>query len=155
MGWQLLSVLPLGVMMVTDIRSRTVSSWWLLLFAILLWVPCIVVDGWRVFLTKALLNLLMIAFVGLALWGYSLVRRKKLLAMLGLGDILFFLSLAPCFEMKAYLCFLIGSCLLALAVWPVFRKRQPALTGIPLVAVSGLLFVAVLLGRLVSGSYGY
>ena len=154
MGWQMLSILPLGVMMVSDIRSRSVSSWWLLAFTLVLWVACALADGWRVFLSRVIVNSILAAMIGLALWGYSRLRRKKLLAMLGLGDVLFVFAITPCFEMEAYLLFLVASSVLALAVWPVFRKKQAALPGIPFVSVTGLCFVAVLLYRVVISAHG-
>lgn len=137
MSWSLLSVIPLGVLVVSDVRSRTVSSWWLLALGFVLWVNACVAVGLRPFIIQVLGNAVLFLTIGAAVYAYLRVRKKDIRSMLGLGDVLFLVAVLPVFEMIGFLWYLIISCTLALFVWPVCRRLQPNLAGIPLVSVFG------------------
>ena len=149
-----LTFLPLAVMVDSDVRSRTVSAGWLLTFCTILWALLIRVYGMGAFLTCALSNLILLGLLGLALCGYFCFRRKKLSEMMGLGDALFLVAVMPFFEMEPFLYYLITTSILALVVWPFFRKVQPHLVGIPFVSVAGFCWSLILVYRIIWGSYG-
>ena len=144
---RLLSIFPLTVMMVSDARSRTVSSWWLSAFWLVLVVAGVVEDGWRVTLINIVCNLFVLLVIGVSLLAYSKMRKRPLMEMLGIGDVIFLAALTPVFGVE----FLIVSAIVALLSWPLFRKMQPGLTGIPLVTVFGTCFIIVILFRAIYG----
>ena len=90
MRWlSLLLLIPLVILTISDIRSRTVSSWWLLIFGILNLLILGNLDDWESVLSRIVGNLLLLLIIGLTLWAYAKVRHKRLPEMLGLGDVLF------------------------------------------------------------------
>lgn len=148
---RLLSIFPLTVMMVSDARSRTVSSWWLSAFGLGLVVDGLIEEGWRETLINIVCNLVVLLVMGVSLLAYSKMRKRPLMEMLGIGDVIFLAALTPVFGVEVYLWFLIVSAIVALLSWPLFRKMQPGLTGIPLVTVFGACFIIFILFRAVYG----
>ena len=148
---RLLSIFPLSVMIVSDARSRTVSSWWLSAFGLILVVAGVIEEGWRETLINIVCNLFVIWVIGVSLLAYSKMRKRPLMEMLGAGDVIFLAALTPVFGVEVYLRFLIVSSILALLSWPLFRKMQPGLTGIPLVTVFGVCFIIFILFRVIYG----
>ena len=148
---RLLSIFPLTVMMVSDARSRTVSSWWLSAFGLGLVVDGLIEEGWRETLINIVCNLVVLLVMGVSLLAYSKMRKRPLMEMLGIGDVIFLAALMPVFGVDAYLKFLIMSAIVALLSCPLFRKMQPGLTGIPLVTVFGACFIIVILFRAIHG----
>lgn len=148
---RLLSIFPLTVMIVSDARNRTVSSWWLSAFGLVLIVAGVIEGGWRETLINIVCNLFVLLVIGGSLLAYSKMRKRLLMEMLGVGDVIFLAALTPAFGVEVYLRFLIVSAILALLSWPLFRKMQPGLTGIPLVTVFGACFVIFILFRAVYG----
>ncbi len=147
----LLSIFPLSVMMVSDARNRTVSSWWLSAFGLVIVVAGVVEEGWRVALINIVCNFFVLLVMGASLLVYSKIRKRSLMEMLGVGDVIFLAALTPTFRVEWYLRFLIVSAILALLSWPLFRKMQPGLTGIPLVTVFGACFIIFILFRAIYG----
>ena len=148
---RLLSIFPLTVMMVSDARSRTVSSWWLSAFGLGLVVAGLIEEGWRETLINIVCNLVVLLVMGVSLLAYSEMRKRPLMEMLGMGDVIFLAALTPAFGVEVFLRFLIVSAIIALVSWPLFRKMQPGLTGIPLVTVFGTCFVIFILFRAIYG----
>ena len=148
---RLLSIFPLTVMMVSDARSRTVSSWWLSTFGLGLVVAGLIEEGWRETLINIVCNLVVLLVMGVSLLAYSKMRKRPLMEMLGAGDVIFLAALTSAFGVEAYLRFLIVSAIIALLSWPLFRKVQSGLTGIPLVTVFGVCFVIFILFRAIYG----
>ncbi len=138
-------------MIVSDARNRTVSSWWLSAFGLVLIVAGVIEGGWRETLINIVCNLFVLLVIGGSLLAYSKMRKRLLMEMLGVGDVIFLAALTPAFGVEVYLRFLIVSAILALLSWPLFRKMQPGLTGIPLVTVFGACFVIFILFRAVYG----
>jgi Flp pilus assembly protein protease CpaA len=150
---RLLSIFPLTVMMVSDARSRTVSSWWLSAFGLVLVVAGVVEEGWRVTLINIVCNLFVLLVIGVSLLAYSKMRKRPLMEMLGIGDVIFLAVLTSAFGVEVYLRFLIVSAILALLSCPLFRRMQPVLTGIPLVTVFGVCFIIFILFRVFYGAW--
>ena len=148
---RLLSIFPLTVMMISDARSRMVSSWWLSAFWLILVVAGVVEGGWRETLINIVCNLIVLLVIGVSLLAYSKMRKRSLMEMLGAGDVIFLAALMPAFGVEVYLRFLIVSSILALQSWPLFRRMQPGLTGIPLITVFGVCFVIFILFRAIYG----
>ena len=73
---RLLSIFPLTVMMVSDARSRTVSSWWLSAFGLILVVASVVEGGWRETLVNIMCNLFVLLAIGVSLLAYSKMRKR-------------------------------------------------------------------------------
>ena len=148
---RLLSIFPLTVMMVSDARNRTVSSWWLSAFGVTLVVAGVIDGGWRETLINIVCNLFVLLVIGVSLLAYSKMRKRPLMEMLGAGDVIFLAALTSAFGVEVYLRFLIVSSILALLSWPLFRRMQPGLTGIPLITVFGACFVIFILFRAIYG----
>jgi len=148
---RLLSIFPLTVMMVSDARNRTVSSWWLSAFGLILVVAGLIEKGWRETLINIVCNLFVLLVIGVSLLAYSKMRKRPLMEMLGAGDVIFLAALTSAFGVGEYLRFLIVSAIIALLSWPLFRKVQPDLTGIPLVTVFGVFFIIFILFRVLYG----
>lgn len=143
--WLSLSLLiPLSILTISDIRSRTVSSWWLLTFGILNLIFMGITEGWKCVAIRTFGNLLLILIVGLTLLAYAKVRHKRLLEMLGLGDVLFLVVVSPAFGWAEYLKYIVASSLVGILLWPLFRLVQPLKTGVPLVSVLALGYIVAL-----------
>lgn len=137
----ILLVIPLVVLMISDIRSRTVSSWWLLTFGILNAVFLVLLDGWRCVILRIAVNLLLLLLVGFSLWGYSKIRHKRLPELLGMGDVIFLYELSPVFGWSYYMKFIVVSSLAGILIWPLFRKYQALKTGVPMVSVMAFVYL--------------
>lgn len=136
----ILLVIPLVVLVISDIRSRTVSSWWLLTFGILNLIFLGLLDGWKCVVNRIVGNLLLLLLIGSFIWVYSKVRHKRLPELLGLGDVLFLVVLLPAFGWMEYMKYIVASSLVGILLWPLFRIVQPLKRGIPMVSVLALLY---------------
>ena len=63
-------------MMVSDARSRTVSSWWLSAFGLGLVVDGLIEEGWRETLINIVCNLVVLLVMGVSLLAYSKMRKR-------------------------------------------------------------------------------
>ena len=140
----LLLLIPLVILTISDIRSRTVSSWWLLTFGILNLIFMGITEGWKCVAIRTFGNLLLLLIVGLTLLAYAKVRHKRLPEMLGLGDVLFLVVVSPAFGWAEYLKYIVASSLVGILLWPLFRLVQPLKTGVPLVSVLALGYIVAL-----------
>ncbi|OWP85288.1 hypothetical protein BWK59_00700 [Flavobacterium davisii] len=79
---------------------------------------------------------------------YMRIRHKNfanpLQAYFGLGDVLFFVSITPLFELKKYLVFLITSMLFAIILYFLFLKEKE-IKSIPLAGFSSILLGFILI----------
>lgn len=140
--WLLILILiPLVILTISDVRSRTVSSWWLLAFGILNLIFLGLLDGWECVMNRIVGNLLLLLLIGCAIWVYSKVRYKRLPELLGLGDVIFLVVLLPAFELSGYVKYIIASSLVGILLWPLFRFVQPLKRGIPMVSVLSLVYL--------------
>ncbi len=140
----LLLLIPLVILTISDIRSRTVSSWWLLIFGILNLLILGNLDDWESVLSRIVGNLLLLLIIGLTLWAYAKVRHKRLPEMLGLGDVLFLVVVSPAFGEAEYLKYIVASSLVGILLWPLFRLVQPLKIGVPMVSVLALGYIVAL-----------
>ncbi|ANO47215.1 hypothetical protein Pf1_01758 [Flavobacterium columnare] len=81
---------------------------------------------------------------------YMRVKNKNysnpLQTYFGLGDVIFFLSVAPLFELKKYLVFIITSMFFSIILYFVFLKRKGT-ESIPLAGFSAFVLLFLLLVR--------
>lgn len=150
----LFTLVPLGVLAVSDIRSRTVSTWWLLVFGALLLFGSAARTGWDCVLLRICGNCAVLFVVGCALGFYAKIRRRGLPELLGSGDLLFLVLLSPASGTRAYVRFMLVACVLGLACWPIFKRLQPEMNGIPMVSVMAVCFVCVMAYQFAAGMYG-
>ena len=145
MRWlSLLLLIPLVILMISDVRSRSVSSWWLLTFGILNRISMGITEGWKCVAIRTFGNLLLLLIVGLTLLAYAKVRHKRLPEMLGLGDVLFLVVVSPAFGWAEYLKYIVASSLVGILLWPLFRLAQPLKIGVPMVSVLALGYIVAL-----------
>lgn len=140
----LLLLIPLVILMISDVRSRSVSSWWLLTFGILNLIFMGITDGWKCVAIRTFGNLLLLLIVELTLLAYAKVRHKRLPEMLGLGDVLFLVVVSPAFGEAEYLKYIVASSLVGILLWPLFRLVQPLKIGVPMVSVLALGYIVAL-----------
>lgn len=142
--WLSLSLLiPLSILTISDIRSRTVSSWWLMIFGILNLLFLGILDDWKRVLSRLVWNLLLLLVMGAALWIYAKTRHKQLPELLGLGDVIFLVELSPAFELAEYMKLIVASSFIGILVWPLIRIIQPNKSGIPMVSVMAIVYTIV------------
>ena len=139
--WLSILLIPLSILTISDIRSRTVSSWWLLTFGILNLIFLGLLDGWKCVVNRIVGNLLLLLLIGSFIWVYSKVRHKRLPELFGLGDVLFLVVLLPAFGWAEYVKYIVASCLVGILLWPLFRIVQPLKRGIPMVSVLSLVYL--------------
>lgn len=139
--WLSILLIPLSILTISDIRSRTVSSWWLLTFGILNLIFLGLLDGWKCVLNRIVGNLLLLLLIGSFIWVYSKVRHKRLPELFGLGDVLFLVVLLPAFGWAEYVKYIVASSLVGILLWPLFRIVQPLKRGIPMVSVLSLVYL--------------
>jgi len=143
----LICFLPLGVMMLSDLRRRRIGVCWLVLFALSLFIFAWIYSGIGVFTDHLLPNLLFLTFLFLVLGIYIRVLRRRVFhsfsRAIGSGDILFLYALSPFFEVREFVLFLTGAFLFSLVAYGTYRllrKNNPVST-IPLVSSIGLCFM--------------
>ncbi|SPE76625.1 hypothetical protein FLACOL_00610 [Flavobacterium columnare] len=99
-------------------------------------------------LKNALVNICFFLFIFGAMVLYMRIRHKNfanpLQAYFGLGDVLFFVSITPLFELKKYLVFLITSMLFAIILYFLFLKKKE-IKSIPLAGFSSILLGFILI----------
>lgn len=142
----LLILLPLLPMMLSDWKSRTVSTGWLVLLFVLAGGCSVYANGLPRALTNTGLNLSILLVLGLALWAYAKLRGKRLAEMGGLGDLLFFAAITPLLSPEDYIRLMIAMLVFSLVLWALLKKRFH-LETIPLVTFCGLpLMIWILVG---------
>lgn len=136
-----LLAMGLLVIMVQDIQVRAISWWtipWVLLASLFhAWGD--VFWEWR----WLLINWLFVGVQGLGVSLYFSMKHRRWVDIteqyLGIGDVLFFLAIAPLFSPLHFCCFFIGALLLILMGVGLARLGRGALETIPLAgAMSGI-----------------
>ena len=123
-------------MILSDIRTREVNILWLLLFC----ATQIYFFG----IGNSIVNLFLILFMFLGVYGYLLFRyglKSKLTQFLGMGDILFIITLTPSFALREFTYFLIVGFLFSIFCWFLMHRKK----SIPLVSTLGFVYLIWLL----------
>lgn len=145
----LLTIIPLAVMMLSDWKTRTVSILWLSVFFVSVACCSIFVNGLLGAAIYMAMNLTLLLIIGLALYAYSAIRKKRLGEMIGVGDALFFASLTPIAEPEIFIKLLVGMLIFSLLSWLILRKKlNPG--NIPLVTFSGLPLIGIIVYKMLA-----
>lgn len=145
----ILLLIPLVILVISDVRSRSVSSMWLLTFGILNLILMGITDGWKCVAVRITGNIMLLLVIGLTLLTYAKVRHKRLPDMLGLGDVLFLVAASSAFRWAEYLKYIVLSSVVGILIWPLFRLVQPLKTGVPMVSVMASVYIAALSYKLI------
>ena len=149
--WLSMSLLfPLVILMISDIKSRTVSLWWLLAFGILNTIFLGLLYGWRCVVLRIIGNLLLLLIIGITLLVYAKVRHRPLAELLGVGDLIFLLAVSSAFGLTDYIKYIVGSSLMGILIWPLTRITQPHKTGVPMISVMVVAYSVVMGYRLLT-----
>lgn len=143
--YELLLLVPLTVMTVSDYRHREVGLAWLALLAAGCSAAAWLRGGAGYMLHNAAFNLalLLYLFFGVVLYLRLRYRRwcNPFKIHLGWGDIIFFVSVAPFFGLRGFLLLLLASCFAGLVLWLVQRTCASGRhTTVPLVSVGSVVF---------------
>ena len=141
---------PLVILMISDIKSRTVSLWWLLTFGILNTIFLWLLYGWRCVVLRIIGNLLLLLIIGVTLLVYAKVRHRPLAELLGVGDLIFLIAVSSAFGLIDYIKYIVGSSLIGILIWPLTRITQPHKTGVPMISVMVVAYSVVMGYRLLT-----
>ena len=145
----ILLLIPLVILVISDVRSRSVSSMWLLTFGIFNLILMGITDGWKCVAVRITGNTMLLLVIGLTLLTYAKVRHKRLPEMLGFGDVLFLVAASSAFGWAEYLKYIVLSSVVGILIWPLFRLVQPLKTGVPMVSVLASVYIAALSYKLI------
>jgi hypothetical protein len=139
------SLAVLAGLILSDFRRREIGTPGLILSAVLNTALGGLLCGWPALGLRVAVNLVFLAMLYLALWGYVAgIRRRayrSLFQAVGAGDLLFLPVLSPLFEPREFVLFLTAAFFLSLAGWSVYRLIFRRRTTIPLVGTVGLCFL--------------
>ena len=130
-------IIPLAVMMVSDWKTRTVDVVWPAVLFVLAAVGSVWENGAVTVLAFTGINVAIILLLAAGLYGYTCLRGKRLGELIGLGDALFFIAIAPVFPPEDYVRTVIVMLLCSLALWAILRKKF-SLDTIPLITFCGI-----------------
>ncbi len=143
---RLLLLVPIGVLAAGDFRRREVGVVWLAVFAATALGVALWSDGWRETLVNVAFNVLLLLYLAVGIMVYVRIRRGKwmnpLKEYVGSGDLIFLAGVAPLFDLRGYLLFLIGASVFAL-VWTAVARA--AGRTIPFVAMTGIVLVVTII----------
>ena len=140
----LLMLVPLAAMMLSDWKSRSVGVVWLALLFLLAGAGSVLANGAETVLYNICMNLGILLLTAAILYGYSLVRRKPLGEIGGMGDFLFFVALTPLAGPVGFVRGAVVMQVFSLLMWALLRKRY-ALDTIPLVTFCGVPLIVYIL----------
>ncbi|ULB34935.1 MULTISPECIES: hypothetical protein [Proteiniphilum] len=142
---QLIILIPLTLMILSDYRSRTVILWHLLLFGITVLIISWLENGLWETCTNLVTNIFLSLFIGLCVYGYFLWKYKSVQSVIGKGDILFILFLTPFFTPRSFLVFMLVSFVVTLLMWIIIASIRRNDSNIPLVSGVGVCLCILLL----------
>lgn len=142
---QLFSILAIFPMIISDIRHRYISLYWLAAFTLL--AACMRFYACELYSTLLGLgiNVFITLFMLLGALLYFSIKyrhsRKRFLDCIGLGDILFLFSITLLFEPEKFLFFLVLSLLFSLAWYYISVEISGKNQTIPLIATIGICYL--------------
>lgn len=119
-------------MIVSDIRAREINVLWLILFC------AIQLHLYGV--GNLVINIFLILLMLSAVYIYLLIRhglKSKITNYLGMGDIIFLLTLTPSFEIREFTYFLIIGFVFSIICWLFMKCKK----SIPLVSTLGFVYL--------------
>ncbi|MGV8094893.1 MAG: hypothetical protein AB2L24_23825 [Mangrovibacterium sp.] len=137
---ELLLLIPLIPLIVSDWKNRHVLIWNILLFAVMQIIICLNNNGFARTSYNMLLNTLTGIIIALMTGVYFKLRGKLQKELIGWGDILFILCLTPAFSVRSFLIFMILSFVSTLIIWLMLKLWRKISGSIPLVSGMGLCY---------------
>lgn len=142
---QLVILIPLLLMILSDYRSRTVVLWQLLLFGITVLVMSLAENRLIVTGMNIAINIFLSLLIGLFVYLYFLLKYKSVQSIIGKGDIMFILFLTPFFSPRVFLIFMLISFIATLIMWGIHTLVSKHNNDIPLISGVGLCFTVFLI----------
>lgn len=137
---QLVLLIPLVLMILSDYKSRTVVLWQLLLFGVTILIISLAENGlWPTCMNLAI-NMFLSLLIGLCVYIYFSIKYKSVRSVIGKGDILFILFLTPFFTPRLFLIFMLVSFVVTLLIWVIVTtvRKSKSNSNIPLVSGVGM-----------------
>ena len=137
-------LIPLTPMMISDGKSRTVNVLWLALLFLATATGSVFAYGIKEAFAFTAINMAILLILALALYAYSLIRKKRLSELGGLGDALFFAAITPMSAPEDFVRYVLAMLVFSLFLWIALKKRS-SLSTIPLVSFCGIPLVSIIL----------
>lgn len=142
---KLLSILVIMPMIISDLRYRYISLYWLIAFTLTaLYLRCYACELYTAFLNigiNVFITLFMLLGTGLYFRIRYRSRQIRFRDCIGTGDILFLFSITLLFEPETFILFLVLSLLFSLAWHSVSVRISGRDKTIPLVATIGVCYL--------------
>ncbi|RNC63882.1 hypothetical protein [Proteiniphilum sp. X52] len=135
---QVVILIPLVLMILSDYKSRTVVLWQLLLFGATMLIISLTENGLRPTCVNLAINIFLSLWIGLGVYSYFLLKYKSVQSVMGKGDILFVLFLTPFFTPRSFLIFMLVSCLATLLMWGIYIFLRKGNSNVPLISGIGV-----------------
>lgn len=135
---QLIILVPLALMIISDHKSRTVVLWQLLLFGVIVLVISLVENGVTPTSINLAINIFISLLIGASVYLYFLLKYKSVQSVIGKGDIVFILFLTPLFAPRQFLVFMLVSFVATLLMWCVYTFTYKRDANIPLISGVGV-----------------
>lgn len=143
---QLLLLLPLIPLIISDWKYRIIYVWNLALFGLMSFGIAVWQKGLTTIAVVSFQNLLILGIIGCMTGLYIYFRYGKSKKMMGGGDMGFILLLTPVFtNMRTFVIFLIISSALSLTIWHIFKIFGKTTGDIPLVSGIGICYSVLLI----------
>ena len=144
----LLLTIPMAPLIIEDFRHRQVHIVWLALFAGSVLGVATAFLGILGALINLAVNICLLTCMacGLLLWirsnGSRLSKAGRISVQdcVGIGDMVFLVSIAPLFDIRKYLLFLLVSMIWSLVWWAAVRIIRRKNVTIPFVGTGGMIF---------------
>lgn len=148
--FDLILLIPLVVLTISDIRHREVSVLWLAVFMAATVTVSLYVNGLGQSLQNTVFNLLILLYMTLGIAIYLRVRYKKWISPfnehIGWGDIVFFGAVSPLFDTQGYIILLVVSSMAGFLAGVIIKHMMSdkAVT-IPMISVVGIVLSTYLI----------
>ena len=137
-------LIPLAPMMISDGKTRTVHVVWLVLLFIATGTGSVVAYGVKDALAFTAFNMAILLILGLFIYAFSLIRKRRLSELGGIGDALFFAAITPMSAPEDFVRYVLVMLVFSLFLWVALKKRF-SLSTIPLVSFCGIPLVFIIL----------
>jgi len=142
---EILLLIPLFLMIISDYRFRNIRLWHLLVFGAMQLSVCLYEVGFRATGQNILANVLIFLIVSGFIALYARFRFRNRKELIGWGDIIFILCLTPAFSYRHFLGFMIISLSAILVVWLLWSYFRQRVDKIPLVSGLGTCYSLLLI----------
>lgn len=130
----------LAAMVISDFRKRVINAYLLAVFALLVIYSVYANEGIYLLKTRILWNVAFLLYMFSVMIAYLWLTKRQISESIGIGDILFIFTIAPLFELREFIIFLILAFVATLIFYALLSRYYPAKT-IPLVSGVGISFI--------------